>query len=141
MRIIAIVGDYGQVHKRALFDLLFTEGDHVGVRKYTSVETLLNDRKRPDLVLVALMAGVVCTNLAGLRATLQTPILHLTITQSCSIEIADHIAIVQLESRGLERARNLRPHFSQAAKRWSRSIRPDLNTNWPMKLVPHEFIK
>lgn len=141
MRLIAIVGVYGQVHKNALFDLLFTKGDPIGVRKYTSVETLLNDRKRPDLDLVVLMAGAVCSNLASLRATLQTPIVHLTIATSISVKISDHIAIVQLAFRNLERAREFRLDFARAADRWSTPTQSGLTTNWPPKLVPKEFIK
>lgn len=141
MRRIAIIGEYGQVHKKALFDLLFTKGDPVGVKKYASVETLLNDRKRPNLDLVVLMAGVACSNLAGLRATLQTPIVHLTIATHISVEITDHIAIVQLGFQHLERARELRLDFARAANRWSTPTQSGLTTNWPLKLVPKEFIK
>jgi hypothetical protein len=75
---IAIVGSYGAAEKSTLTDLLFTQDDDIGIRSYRSVETMTGDWRRPDFDLVVLMARVTCPNLAGLRRTLMTPILHVT---------------------------------------------------------------
>jgi hypothetical protein len=135
---IAIVGSYGAAEKSALTDLLFTPDDDIGIRSYRSVETMTGDRQRPDFDLVVLMARVICPNLAALRRTLMTPILHLTLgCRQTDVRIESHIAIVELVDATV--ARDQRIRFAMAAMR--RSDPTFKHTDWPTKLVPREHLK
>lgn len=135
---IAIVGSYGRDVKRALTDLLFAPDADVGIKSYRSVNTMLNDWRRPDFNLIALMAGVPCENLSALRKTLGTPVLYLTLGgKQTEVHIESHIAIVKLSDGSV--ARDQRVKFAMAASR--RVYGEPQGKHWPIELVPSEYLQ
>lgn len=135
---IAIVGSYGKEEKQVLLDLLFTAEEQVGIRKFTSVQTLLDDLQRPNLDLVVLMPSNAKIDLPKLKLTLHTPILRLTIgTPLQHVEISDHIAVVELTTAA--EARDQRCRFALAAMRQARD-NPRAR-DWPIPLVPKEYLR
>jgi hypothetical protein len=135
---IAIVGPYGRAEKRALFDLLLTSGDAVGVRTYTSVETLFKDYRRPDFGLIVLMASVVSPNLEVLTKTLKVPVLRLKLkSKETAVQIENCVAIVELAD--VTDARSQRVRFALAASR--RVYGKPEGQHWPIGLVPSEYLQ
>jgi hypothetical protein len=135
---IAIVGSYGRDAKRALFDLLCTAGDKVGIRAYVSVETLLKDNRRPDFALIVLMQSADTPNLEALARTLKVAVLRLTLkSRQTAIQIENCVARVELAD--IAEARSQRVRFALAASR--RVFGQPEGHHWPTKMVPREYLK
>ncbi|MCU0678106.1 MAG: hypothetical protein MUF19_00775 [Candidatus Pacebacteria bacterium] len=134
---IGLVGSYDQHTKRALDDLLFTPEDLIGKKSYRDLDTLLNDRRRPDLDLVVLMEGARCDNLSALQKTLMMPVLCLSLgSKQTEVYIESHIAIVKLTDSSA--AKDQRVRFAMAATR--RQSWQSKQYDWPVKLVPREYL-